>query len=437
MGMRMIGAIRAFSSQSGEPSIFPLAGLPRMKLNQSHRVIALAVLAASLGFFVDAYDLLLYSIIRNQSLLGIGLSGDQILSVGIDLLNAQLIGMLAGGVVWGILGDIYGRRSVLFGSIILYSVATLANGFAGNIPVYAICRFTAGFGLAGELGAGVTLVSELMSKENRGYGTMIIAAVGVLGVVTASQVGDLSPWRTAYFIGGGLGFLLLLLRLGVRESILFDRVKTASISRGNFLALFTRFERLKKYTCLILVAMPIWYAIGILITFSPEIGRSLGLHVVPKASNAILLYYLALTLGDLTNGFLSQLFRTRKKIIVAFMLLSVLFFSSYFLLGGRSITLFYLICFLIGWSSGYWAVFITVSAEQFGTNLRATVAVTAPNFVRGLTVVLTMAFKNFKPYLGTVPSAALIGAITILIAFFALFQLEETYGKDLDFTEPI
>ncbi len=408
-----------------------------MKLNQPHRIIALAVLAAALGFFVDAYDLLLYSIIRNQSLLGIGLSGDQILSVGIDLLNAQLIGMLAGGVVWGVLGDIYGRRSVLFGSIILYSVATLMNGFAGNVPVYAVCRFTAGFGLAGELGAGVTLVSEMMSKENRGYGTMIIAAVGVLGVVTASQVGDLFPWRTAYFIGGGLGFLLLLLRLGVRESVLFDRVKTASISRGNFLALFTRFERLKKYTCLILVAMPIWYAIGILITFSPEIGSALGLRVVPKASNAILLYYLALTLGDLTNGFLSQLFRTRKKIIATFMLLSVLFFASFFVLGGRSITLFYLFCFLIGWSSGYWAVFITVSAEQFGTNLRATVAVTAPNFVRGLTVVLTIAFRNFKPYLGTVPSAALIGSVTILVAFLALFQLEETYGKDLDYIEPV
>lgn len=422
----------------GEPFIFPLAeGSSGMKLNQPHRIIALAVLAAALGFFVDAYDLLLYSIIRNQSLLGIGLSGDQILSVGIDLLNAQLIGMLAGGVVWGVLGDIYGRRSVLFGSIILYSVATLMNGFAGNVPVYAVCRFTAGFGLAGELGAGVTLVSEMMSKENRGYGTMIIAAVGVLGVVTASQVGDLFPWRTAYFIGGGLGFLLLLLRLGVRESVLFDRVKTASISRGNFLALFTRFERLKKYTCLILVAMPIWYAIGILITFSPEIGSALGLRVVPKASNAILLYYLALTLGDLTNGFLSQLFRTRKKIIATFMLLSVLFFASFFVLGGRSITLFYLFCFLIGWSSGYWAVFITVSAEQFGTNLRATVAVTAPNFVRGLTVVLTIAFRNFKPYLGTVPSAALIGSVTILVAFLALFQLEETYGKDLDYIEPV
>jgi MFS transporter, putative metabolite:H+ symporter len=404
---------------------------------QPHSVIALAVIAAALGFFVDAYDLLLYSIVRNQSLAGIGLTDNLILDVGIDLLNAQLVGMLAGGIVWGVLGDIYGRRSVLFGSIILYSIATLVNGFAENVPVYAVCRFIAGFGLAGELGAGVTLVSELMSKENRGYGTMIVAAVGVLGVVTASLVGDMFPWRTAYFIGGGLGFMLLFLRLGVRESILFDRVKTESVSRGNFPALFTDVKRLKKYACLILVAMPIWYVIGILITFSPEIGVHLGLNFPPKAGTAIMLYYLALTLGDLTNGFLSQKFKSRKKIIAVFMALTVLFCACYFTFGGRSLAVFYLICFLVGWSSGYWAVFITVSAEQFGTNLRATVAVTAPNFVRGLTAILTIAFKGLKPMIGTVPGAVLIGAVTILFAFMALFQLEETYGKDLDYTEEI
>jgi MFS family permease len=408
-----------------------------MEPTQSRAPIALAVIAAALGFFVDAYDLLLYSIVRNQSLTGIGVAADQLLTVGIDLLNAQLVGMLVGGVVWGVLGDLYGRRSVLFGSIILYSIATLANGFADSVPAYAVCRFTAGFGLAGELGAGVTLVSELMPKESRGYGTMIVAAVGVMGVVTASLVGDRFPWRTAYFIGGGLGFLLLFLRLGVRESLLFDRARAAAVPRGNFLALFTSAERLKKYACLILVAMPIWYAIGILITFSPEIGTALGLALAPKAGTAILLYYLALTFGDLTNGLLSQLFRTRRKIIAVFMGFTLLFCVAYFGLGGSSITAFYLICFLLGWSSGYWAVFITVSAEQFGTNLRATVAVTAPNFVRGLTAILTLAFKGLKPSLGTVGSAGLIGAVTILVAFVALLQLEETYGKDLDYLEPV
>jgi len=407
-----------------------------MDSKPSRTVIALAVITAALGFFVDAYDLLLYSIVRNQSLTDLGLAGERLLNVGIDLLNAQLFGMLVGGIVWGVLGDIYGRRSVLFGSIILYSLATFANGFAGSVPVYAACRFVAGLGLAGELGAGITLVSELMSRENRGYGTMIVAAVGVLGVVTASLIGDRFPWRTAYFIGGGLGLTLLLLRLGVHESSLFKRVKTAQVSRGNFLCLFTSLQRFRKYACLILMAMPIWYAIGILITFSPELGTALGLGSAPKAGTAIMLYYLALTFGDLTNGFLSQLFRNRKKIIMVFMLLTLAFCAAYFIMGGRSLAMFYTLCFLIGWSSGYWAVFVTVSAEQFGTNLRATVAITAPNFVRGLTTVITLAFKGLTPALGTVYSAAFIGFVTIVIALIALSQLEETYGKDLDYTEP-
>lgn len=408
-----------------------------MQTTRPSATVVLAVLAAALGFFVDAYDLLLYSIVRNQSLAGIGVAGDQLLATGIDLLNAQLLGMLLGGIGWGMLGDRYGRRSVLFGSIVLYSAATFANGFVHSVETYAACRFIAGLGLAGELGAGVTLVAELMTPQHRGYGTMIVAAVGVLGVVTASLVGDLFPWRTAYFIGGGLGFLLLLLRLGVSESLLFDRSRTAAVSRGNFFALFTDRGRLRRYACLILVAMPIWYAIGILITFAPELGSALGLAEAPKAGTAILLYYLALTCGDLTNGYLSQKLKTRKRIIAAFMLLTTASCGAYFALGGSSLTGFYTICFLLGWSSGYWAIFITVAAEQFGTNLRATAAVTAPNFVRGLTALLTLAFKELRPLLGTVSSAALIGALILLVAFVALFQLEETYGKDLDYLEEI
>jgi MFS transporter, putative metabolite:H+ symporter len=405
--------------------------------HSSKMVLALTVITAALGFFVDAYDLLLYSIVRNQSLSSLGLSGQELFRVGIDMLNAQLIGMLIGGIIWGVLGDVLGRRSVLFGSIILYSLATLTNGFVNGVTAYSVCRFIAGLGLAGELGAGVTLVSELMTKENRGYGTMIVAAVGVLGVVTASMVGGLFAWRTAYFIGGGLGFLLLMLRLGVPESLLFTNSKSRNVQRGNFIALFTNPLRLKKYVCLVLMAMPIWYAIGILVTFSPEIGKTLGLDPAPQAGKVILIYYLGLTFGDLTNGMFSQIFKNRKKIILIFMALTVVFCTVYFLEGARSRLFFYGICGCIGWSSGYWAVFITVSAEQFGTNLRATAAITAPNFVRGLTALLTIAFKTFIPLMGSIKSAALIGVVTMVIAFIALSQLEETYGKDLDYVEDL
>ena len=408
-----------------------------MNQNPSRVAIALAVVAAALGFFVDAYDLLLYSIVRNQSLASLGVAGNALLSTGIDLLNAQLLGMLAGGIAWGIIGDIWGRRRVLFGSIILYSAATVANGMVNGVAAYGACRFAAGLGLAGELGAGVTLVSELMSKRSRGWGTMLVAAIGVLGVVSASLVGDLFAWRTAYFIGGGLGFMLLLLRLGVRESALFAQVKSQNVARGNFLAFFTNAKRLRRYACVILLAMPIWYAIGILITFSPEIGAALGLSPAPLAGRTVLLYYAGLSLGDLTNGYLSQVFKTRNKVILAFMIITAVSCAAYFLCGGASLPVFYGLCGFIGWACGYWALFVTISAEQFGTNLRATAAITAPNFVRGLTALLTIAFKGLRPGIGTLPAAILIGAVIVIIAFIALAQIEETYGKDLDYTEAV
>ena len=399
------------------------------------RLWFMAVLAAALGFFVDAYDLILYSIVRLQSLRGLGVPEAALLNVGVDLLNAQLIGMLVGGVFWGVWGDRFGRRSVLFGSIFLYSAATLANGWVHSVPAYTGCRAIAGLGLAGELGAGITLVSELMPTRTRGYGTMIVAAVGVLGVVTASLVGDCFPWREAYFIGGGLGFLLLVLRIGVAESGLFRRTRDEAVSRGNFLALLSDWHRARKYVCVILVAMPIWYVIGVMITFAPEIGQKLGLATAPKAARAVLFYYLGLTIGDLTTGFISQRLHNRKKVIAAFMLMTVVFGCLYFMAGGISLRAFYGICGVLGWSSGYWAVFLTTAAEQFGTNIRATVAVTAPNFVRGLMAPITLAFKGLAPQYGTLPVAAGLGMLVVGLAFLALTQLEESYGRDLDYVE--
>lgn len=417
------------------PSASPHASQPASA--DFNRTTALAILTAALGFFVDAYDLLLYSIVRRASLEDLGFQGDALRSVGVSLLNAQLVGLLLGGILWGVLGDLRGRRSVLFGSISLYSLATFANAFVHTVPAYAFWRFLAGVGLAGELGAGVTLVSELMSPRNRGYGTMIVASVGVLGVVTASLVGDLFPWRYSYAIGGILGFLLLLLRIGVSESPLFAKALTAARGRGNFFALFTSWKRLSKYLSLILVAMPIWYAIGILITFSPELGKTLGLDPAPKSSLAVMFYYLALTFGDLANGYLSQRLQTRKRIIGIFMALGAVLSGIYLQWGGTSHVFFYAVCAALGFVSGYWAVFVTVAAEQFGTNLRATVAVTAPNFVRGLTSILTWLFDWLAKSWDQRLAAAGVGVLTFLLAAAALVQLEETYGKNLDFYEEL
>src|SRR5476649_1512031 len=403
-----------------------------------------AVIVGALGYFVDVYDLILFAIVRRTRLQDLGFSGDQVLAQGLHLLNLQMLGMLLGGIAFGILGDRMGRLTVLFGSILLYSVANLANGFVHSVEAYGICRFIAGFGLAGELGASITLVSEVLSKETRGYGTMLVAAVGVFGAVIAGLVADRVKWQTAYFIGGGLGLILLVLRVSVAESGMFRQLKKSSgqVSRGNFLCLFTSRKRFLKYARCILIGLPNWFAIGILITFSPEISKALKIKGEINAAHAIAFAYLGITFGGFASGFFSQQLRSRKKIIFAFVLFTLAAMAAYFFCAGFSAATFYLVILLLGFGVGYWAVFVTVAAEQFGTNIRATVATTVPNFVRGATVPLTLAFNHLKqafddPQSGTVFSAAIVSFACILLALWAVRGLDETHGKDLDYIEPV
>lgn len=393
------------------------------------------VIVAALGYFVDIYDLVLFSILRRPSLIDIGVDDADLLPVGVWLLNMQMGGLLLGGILWGILGDKKGRVSVLFGSIFLYSVANIANGFVNSVEAYAWLRLLAGIGLAGELGAGITLVSETMSKEHRGYGTMIVATVGICGAVAAALIGDYFHWRTAYFIGGGMGVLLLLLRIGVYESGLYRSLQDKKISKGNFLQLFTNKKRFKKYLSIILIGIPIWYVVGILITFSPEIGKAMGMAEMPNAGKGIMYCYIGLAVGDFTSGFLSQFFKTRIKVILSFILLTAFFMIFYFTIAQNSLTTFYVISTLLGFATGYWAVFITTAAEHFGTNIRATVATTSPNFVRGAVVLLTLLFEFGRGFIGIINSAIAVGGITIIIALVSLRFLEETFSKDLDYTE--
>lgn len=399
------------------------------------RLVVLSILVAALGYFVDIYDLLLFSIVRVSSLKSLGLQGEDLLSTGLMLLNMQMFGMLVGGVFWGILGDKRGRLSVLFGSIFLYSIANVLNGLVQNVEQYAFLRLIAGIGLAGELGAGITLVSEMMPRHSRGYGTTIVAAVGILGAVVAAFVANLFDWRTSYFIGGGLGLALLVLRVSLYESGMFAKLKESPVARGNFLMLFTRPQRAFKYLNCILIGLPIWYVIGILITLAPEFGAALGMPVLPTAGEAVKYSYIGLSLGDLSSGLLSQRLRSRRKVVLIFLGLTALSVGAYFLIGSQSLFHFYLICGCLGFSVGFWAVFVTMAAENFGTNIRATVTTTAPNFIRGSVVPLTLLFGASKGSLGMTGSALLLGALTLLIAGFSLSRLEETYGRDLDFLE--
>jgi len=406
-------------------------------LTTRQQLLRLPVLVAALGYLVDMYDLFLFSIVRVPSLRSLNLSGESILKNGIMLLNLQMAGLLIGGIVWGIVGDKKGRLSVLFGSILIYSIANIANGFAANVNQYAILRFVAGFGLAGELGAGITLVTEILPKRIRGYGTTLVATMGVLGALLAYVVSYLFDWRASYIIGGCLGLMLMIARIRVFESGIFLKLKEANIKRGDVRMLFNTKTRFIKYMSSIVIGMPIWFVTGILITFSPEFGQAMGLDQPVDAGKAVLFTFSAQVAGNIISGSFSQYLQNRKKVILLFMLLSFVFVLLYLLAPFKHTTLFYLLCACLGFCSGYWTLFITVAAELFGSNLRATVATTVPNFVRGTVIPLTSLFALLRNYAGAIHSALIVGVLTYAVALVALVYLEETFKKDLNYTETV
>ena len=395
------------------------------------------VLVSALGYFVDIYDLVLFGIVRIPSLLDLGIRGDGLITTGVFLLKMQMGGMLIGGIIWGVLGDKKGRLSVLFGSIFLYSIANLLNGFVTSVEAYAVLRFIAGVGLAGELGAAITLVSEILPKDLRGYGTAIVASIGVSGAVAAAIVADLFRWETTFIIGGILGLALLIMRIKMFESGMYKSIQDSNISKGNFLKLFTSKERFFRYLNCILIGLPGWFVVGILITFSPEFGQFLGVSGTISAGKSIMFAYIGLTLGDIASGFLSQIIKSRKKVVLLFLIFTSFFILVYVFSVNFSLFYFYALCVALGFSIGYWAVIVTIASEQFGTNIRSTVTTTVPNFIRGSVVPITILFELLRGSLGMVYSALAVGIICVTIAFFALYHLKETFGKDLNYLEKI
>jgi MFS family permease len=412
-----------------------MSDIPDQK-NKFQHLFSIPVIVAALGYFVDIYDLLLFGIVRVPSLKDMGLSEIEISTTGASILNWQMTGLLIGGVLWGVLGDKKGRLSVLFGSILTYSLANIACGFVKDPEVYKIFRFVAGVGLAGELGAGITLVSETLPKHLRAIGTSLVAGIGLLGAVFAFITVELFDWRTAYFIGGGLGFSLLLLRIGVFESGVYKAVqKDVHIVKGDFFSFFTNRKRLVKYLKCIAIGLPTWFVIGILTTFSNEFGKALHIEEVIKPGLAIMWCYVGLSVGDLLSGLISQQLHSRKKAVGLMMLFTLIFVMIYLFWGLNTAFLLYAICMFMGIGIGYWAMFVTIGAEQFGTNLRATAATTIPNMVRGTVVGMTALFAFFKPSLGVIYAGAAIGVICFVLGFLAISTIEETHDRDLDFLE--
>jgi MFS transporter, putative metabolite:H+ symporter len=405
-------------------------------INLKRDVLNLTVIVSALGYFVDIYDLVLFSIVRVASLRDLGVAEADLLSVGIRLLNMQMTGMLIGGIVWGILGDKLGRVSVLFGSILMYSLANIANGLISSVEAYAWLRLVAGIGLAGELGAAITLVSESLPKESRGIGTSIVAGVGVSGALLAATIGKHFPWQFAYIAGGSLGLLLLILRVKMLESGMFSQIRDESdISRGDIRMLFTNLERFGRYMDCILIGIPLWFVIGILVTFSPEICKALGATGVVSAGDGIFWAYTGLVVGDIGSGLVSQWLKSRKATLWIFQLASAALILLFLFSTNMSPNYYYFLCFMLGCAVGYWAIFVTVAAEQFGTNLRATVATTVPNFVRGSVVIITTAFTALQAKVGIVQSALTVGMVCVAIGLFALKRLKESFGRDLNWLE--
>ncbi|MBK9069876.1 MAG: MFS transporter [Myxococcales bacterium] len=399
--------------------------------------LALAVTVAALGYFVDSFDLVLFGVVRIPSLRDLGVDARQFAAVGEMVQHSQLVGLCVGGIFWGILGDKLGRRVGLFGALIVHSAANLLTAQVATVDEYAVLRFFAGVGLGGELGMGITLVSEQLQPKDRGWGTAAVAAMGVLGGLAAAQLGTQLPWRHTYLVAGGMGVLLLLLRLGVVESGLFASRKASGDMAGGLLRLLSSPARLWLYVKVIGVAVPIWYCVGVLTYFSRELGGAMGMTPRPEPGTALVYCYIGFGLGDLASGALSQLWKSRRRAIVLFIGLAMVAVAAYFTLARMSLSVFYTVCALMGFAAGYWAVFMTMVAEQFGTNMRGTATTTAPNFVRAAIVPMAVMVGLLQQNvgLGRPGGYAVVGAVCFAIALLSLWRLPETFGRELDFVE--
>ncbi len=405
---------------------------------QDGRNVTMLLVVASFGYFVDIFDLILFNLVSIDSFKALHLSDEQIKVQEIALFNYQMIGMMIGGILWGIWGDKKGRISVLFGSILLYSVANLLNAFVTNIPQYAILRFVAGLGLAGELGAAVTLINETMTKEKRGYGTMIIVTFGALGAVVAFLISKQLGWQYSYIAGGVLGLLLLVMRASAFESGMFKAAKESEVKKGDLLQIFTKRERFVKYLMCILIGLPVWYTVGILINLSPRFAEALQVQGKVLKGESIMYCYIGLSIGDLLSGMLSQWLRSRKKVILLYLVVCASACAYYLSSRGLTIGQFHFLCAFLGGATGFWALFVTNASEQFGTNLRATVTTTVPNFVRGALYLITLGFTFFSNLWEKedwITGAWIMGVVSFGLAIGATLYVKETFAKDLNYWE--
>lgn len=396
------------------------------------------VIVSGLGYLVDAYDMMIFSVVRTASLTDMGLSGDKLVEAGLQIMNLQMAGLLLGGLVWGMLGDKLGRMKVLFASIIMYSVANFGCGFAQGVADYGVWRFMAGFGLAGEAGAAITIVTESLPKTKRGLGVMLVVACAAMGPLLAGIVGELVEWRHAYMIGGVAGFALLFLRANVKESKVFEHVAhNKKVQRGNLLQFVTNWSLFKRYVCCVLVGVPVWYIIGIQTTLAPEFARSMGVVGAVAAGTALSFNFVGTIVGEILCATMAQVLQSRRQSLILWLLLTLGSVLGYYQLHDVTAQTFYFYCGFLGISIGYWVSLMAATAEQFGTNLRASATTSIPNFIRGSLIPMNMMFVYLHNKVGYSyeQTGLIIGGAVVAMALGALLFMPETFHNDMDFVE--
>ena len=393
----------------------------------------LTVLVVALGYFIDAYDLLIFSAVRKVSLMDLGVAETDTLNIGISLLNFQLIGLMIGGVLWGILADKFGRKTILFSSILIYSISNIANSYISSVDMYYWLRFIAGIGLAGELGVGISLITENIAKERRTVSTTVVSFFGMLGAATGGWLGSVFHWQTCFLIGGFAGFLLLLLRLNVEESHMYLGIKDSKVKKGNILLILKNPKSLITYFFCTLAGSSSFLFIGMFIQSTPEFGKIFNISVT--AGVALVWYYVGASISEVIAGILSKLLKERKAPIYIFYAISLLAIVIFCVHTPSSPRIYYIHCSLLGFGLGWWSMLITLSAELFGVNTRATAATSIPTFARAWNIPFTSVFKNNIPKLGILNSAFAVGVIVIALAIISATTIKETFENEANFIE--
>lgn len=406
--------------------------------------IALLILVASLGYFVDAYDLIIASVVRSSAIVELGLAqvGTPEHTKYAQLFEyVQSAGILLGGIIFGVYSDKKGRKKALYYSIAIYSIANILNGLlSASVPfvgtVYCILRFICGFALAAELSIGIVMISETMKAKHRGYGTMIVVSFGILGAVLAAVLFEFIGihWQTLYLIGGIAGVLLLIFRFSVKETNPFLDLENQESERGSWVMIFKNRRLLKILFNAILLGFPIYFFISIPIKFATDYGKELGLTI--KGTIPIIVFYIAMSVSDIIANYLCQLFENRKKVLYFYLgLCTISVFLLHFYPPTTPEQYFYLFSPLMGFASGYWALLITFTNEQIGTNIRSTYTTAVPNVVRSLFIPIQLLLTVLQPTFGTSTSVFYIGVLAVILALLGLYSLKETWGKNLKFID--